>query len=148
MAKINELTTPQFQFTEQPEKPATPDAGVVKVYAKSDGKMYFQDDAGTEYQMGMSDTDTDEKVKASSADVASGYLDAKVKNSVEVNGDKLQLKGDAETPGNSKYYGTDGGGTRGFYDIPGNSASALVVENRTSDPESPVVGRVWLRTDL
>ena len=30
----------------------------------------------------------------------------------------------------------------------GQQATALVVENRTSDPGSPVDGQIWLRTDL
>lgn len=29
-----------------------------------------------------------------------------------------------------------------------NAASGLVIENRTSDPPSPAVGQIWLRTDL
>lgn len=31
---------------------------------------------------------------------------------------------------------------RGDYDTP------LILEKRTSDPESPAVGRMWIRTDL
>ena len=27
-------------------------------------------------------------------------------------------------------------------------ATALVIENRTSDPSSPATGQIWLRTDL
>jgi hypothetical protein len=34
----------------------------------------------------------------------------------------LQLVGDASAPGNSKYYGTNGSGTRGYYDLPSVSA--------------------------
>jgi len=30
----------------------------------------------------------------------------------------------------------------------GQQATALVVENRTSDPSTPVDGQIWLRTDL
>ena len=38
----------------------------------------------------------------------------------------LSLVGDAATPGNSKYYGTDGTGSRGYHDLPaGGGASAL-----------------------
>lgn len=33
--------------------PSTPSAGKVRVYAKSDGNMYFKDDAGTEVPMGL-----------------------------------------------------------------------------------------------
>lgn len=32
--------------------PSTPAAGTVKVYAKSDGKIYRKDDAGTEAELG------------------------------------------------------------------------------------------------
>jgi hypothetical protein len=34
-------------------------------------------------------------------------------------GSPIQLAGDMVSPGNSKYYGTDGTGTRGFWDLPG-----------------------------
>ena len=27
-------------------------------------------------------------------------------------------------------------------------ATSLVIENRTSDPSTPVAGQIWLRTDL
>ena len=30
----------------------------------------------------------------------------------------------------------------------GQQATGLCVENRTSDPPSPAVGQIWLRTDL
>jgi len=33
----------------------------------------------------------------------------------------VKLSGDASTPGNSKYYGTNGGGTKGYYDLPTTS---------------------------
>lgn len=33
-------------------------------------------------------------------------------------GDPVKLVGDEETPGNSKYYGTDGAGTKGYHDLP------------------------------
>lgn len=32
--------------------------------------------------------------------------------------------------------------------VRGESATLLVIENRTSDPSSPATGRIWLRTDL
>lgn len=46
----------------------------------------------------------DEKVKASATDPVSGFLDEKVKNSVEVDNDKLQLVWDEETPDNYRSY--------------------------------------------
>lgn len=33
----------------------------------------------------------------------------------------LKLSGDSASPGNSKYYGTNSGGTKGFYDLPTGS---------------------------
>ena len=38
-----------------------------------------------------------------------------VKNSVEVHEEEIQLVGDEDAPGNSKYYGTDGSGNKGWY---------------------------------
>jgi len=59
------------------------------------------------------DADTDELVAASSGDTA-GYLDAKVKNSIEVDSNDLQLVGDEAAPGNNKVYGTGAGGAKGW----------------------------------
>jgi len=36
----------------------------------------------------------------------------------------------------------------GDVDFNQQQATAFVVENRTSDPSSPVDGQIWLRTDL
>ena len=52
----------------------------------------------------------------------------------------IQLLGDLATPGNSKYYGTDGTGTKGWYSLPAGGSSmrfgftgedATAAENRT-----------------
>ena len=54
-----------------------------------------------------------------------------IKKQMSVTGDAsgLKLDGDANTPGNTKYYGTDGSGTKGFHSIPSsgevNTASNL-----------------------
>ena len=45
----------------------------------------------------------------------SDYLDQKVVKSIVVNSNKLELSGDSAAPGASKYYGTNSGGTKGFY---------------------------------
>ncbi len=58
--------------------------------------------------------DTDIYVKGSASDTA-GYLDSKVKNSIVVDSSKLQLSGDAASPGNSQLYGTNSSGTKGWY---------------------------------
>lgn len=41
-----------------------------------------------------------------------------VQRSVVVDSGKAQLSGDVDSPGNSKYYGTNGSGTRGFFNLP------------------------------
>lgn len=39
----------------------------------------------------------------------------------------LSLVGDSSTPGNTKYYGTDGTGSKGFYDIPTSKHITLAI---------------------
>lgn len=41
----------------------------------------------------------------------------------------LKLSGDAATPGNSKYYGTDGAGTKGFFSLPTDFITAVADTN-------------------
>ena len=43
--------------------------------------------------------------------------------SVTISGSGLQLTNDAATPGNSKYYGTDGSGVKGFFSLPTGSGT-------------------------
>jgi len=59
------------------------------------------------------------RVRASLTDTEQGFLDAKVQKSITVNGTdhKLELDGDEASPGNSKYYGTDASGTKGFHAV-------------------------------
>ena len=51
MAKIDEIELTQLQFAEG-AAPASPSAGVVKIYAKTDGLLYSKDSAGTEICLG------------------------------------------------------------------------------------------------
>lgn len=53
-------------------------------------------------------------------------IDVEVKGSLEIDEDAIQLEGDNATPGNSKYYGTDGSGTKGFHDLPSVGTSTAV----------------------
>lgn len=85
-----------------------------------------------------------------------------------------KLEGGAVSPGSNKAYGTNSSGTKGFFDVAdlgtdqiltgqktlnslklGGNADcnkkqlvSAVIENRTSDPDSPVAGQIWLRTDV
>ena len=79
-------------------------------------KQYPTDDVWYYYPP----TETDEKVKADSGDPTTGYLNAKVQNSITVDtsAHKLQLVNDSISPGASKYYGTNSGGTKGFFNLP------------------------------
>ncbi|HYF55017.1 MAG TPA: hypothetical protein VEA41_12230 [Salinarimonas sp.] len=44
--------------------------------------------------------------------------------SITSDGSGIKLSGDAASPGNSKYYGTNGSGTKGFYDLPGGGGGS------------------------
>jgi hypothetical protein len=46
-----------------------------------------------------------------------------VKNSIEINTSDIQLVGDVASPGNSKYYGTDETGSKGFFGLPASGSS-------------------------
>ncbi len=85
-----------------------------------------------------------------------------------------KLQNGAASPGNNKAYGTNSVGTKGFFDVMdlatnqiltaektfnnlklGGNANcdkkqlvAAVIENRTSDPGTPVTGQIWFRTDI
>jgi hypothetical protein len=61
--------------------------------------------------------------------------------SIDVDASGLKLKGDAASPGNSKYYGTDGSGTKGWYALPASGMSNpmttlgdLIYEDATPAP--------------
>lgn len=59
-------------------------------------------------------------------------LSAKYQMSITADGSGLKLSGDATTPGNSKYYGTNGSGTKGFFNLPTFSsipATGVVVDD-------------------
>lgn len=104
----------------------------------------------------MPDANSPSKLKADISDTTPEYLDGLIDTAVfQVSaGDKLQIKdGGVETakleggmasPGGSKYYGTNSAGTKGFF----TRGTDFVIENRTSDPASPVAGQIWFRTDV
>lgn len=51
-------------------------------------------------------------------------LDVRVQMSVAIDASGVKLSGDAATPGNSKYYGTDSSGTKGFFSLPSGALSS------------------------
>lgn len=50
--------------------------------------------------------------------------DVKTQMSITSDVSGLKLVGDSSSPGNTKYYGTDGSGTKGFFSIPATGVSA------------------------
>lgn len=87
----------------------------------------------------LTDTDTVNLTYTDASDAITADVRTQKSITSDVNG--IQLDGDAASPGNSKYYGTDGGGIKGFYDLPtasqnlndvltiGNDAGALQIKN-------------------
>jgi hypothetical protein len=55
-----------------------------------------------------------------SYDDAENEISASVKTQMSITSDSsgIKLDGDADTPGNSKYYGTNASGTKGYHDLP------------------------------
>lgn len=51
-------------------------------------------------------------------DAGTKIISPVVKNSIELNSNVPQLKNDSATPGNTKYYGTNGAGTKGWFGFP------------------------------
>lgn len=94
----------------------TPDFLSSKLVAGEDMDLTVLNPGANEtIQINNTMPELDEMVKASADDPTTGYLDAKVKNSIEVNSDDLQLVGDADAPGNTYYYGTNAEGAKGWH---------------------------------
>lgn len=51
--------------------------------------------------------------------------DVRTQMSLTSDASGIKLSGDASTPGNSKYYGTDSGGTKGFFSLPAGGSGTV-----------------------
>lgn len=73
---------------------------------------------------GVSDTSTVDMTNTS------GTVSASVITQMSITSDAsgVKLSGDASSPGNSQYYGTDGGGTKGYYSLPTAVSAATQAE--------------------
>jgi hypothetical protein len=58
--------------------------------------------------------------------------DVKTQMSITSDSSGIKLQGDSATPGNTKYYGTNGAGTKGFYDIPAVGSAGDIQETSFS----------------
>lgn len=59
--------------------------------------------------------------------------DAKVQMSLTSDASGLKLSGDTAAPGNTKYYGTDAGGIKGFHDMPAGGSAVKTVQIKIMD---------------
>ena len=67
------------------------------------------------------------QIATNTSDIAGKRNTTAQKNSIEDDGGDLQLVGDSASAGNDKYYGTNGTGTKGFYDLPSSSSGVQSV---------------------
>lgn len=65
--------------------------------------------------------------------------DVQVGQSVSYSGRVLSLVNDSSTPGNSKYYGTNGSGTKGFHDLP-SGGGGVSINTLTKSADQNVTG--------
>lgn len=92
--------------------PATDTIPVANVPDLTSAKITDFTEAAQDAVGAMADTDT-----LNYAD-ATPELSVKFQMSVTADASGLKLSGDEASPGNSQYYGTDGSGTKGFFDLP------------------------------
>jgi len=69
------------------------------------------------------------KVKTGITDTGENYLDSKVAKSlaIDATNSKIQLVNDELSPGNNKFYGTNGSGTKGFYTVTGGASTFITL---------------------
>jgi len=98
-------------FTELSDCPNT--------YVGQENKVLKVNALGTGVVFGAPGISPDEQVKTDAADPTTGYLGDKVGNSLAANltSHIVEFVNDSAAPGNYKYYGTNGSGTRGWNDL-------------------------------
>lgn len=65
--------------------------------------------------------------------------DAIYQMSITADGSGLKLSGDAATPGNSYYYGTNGAGTKGFYTLPQSADVGALTDSTGGTADTTLV---------
>lgn len=71
------------------------------------------------------------------ANTGSFQINVRTTQSIVIDGtNNLALSGDATTPGNSRYYGTDSGGTKGYFALPADTGITELTGGVTAGPGS------------
>lgn len=72
-------------------------------------------------------------------------FDARYQMSITADSGGLKLSGDAASPGNSKYYGTNASGTKGFFDVPISGTYTPTLTNVANLDASTVYDAQFMR---
>jgi hypothetical protein len=93
--------------------------------------LYFNDELAQD-AVGAALINTD--TVSLSYDDANNQISATVQTQMSItsDGDGIKLDGDSSVPGNTKYYGTNSSGVKGFYDIPAVGSSGDIQETSFS----------------
>lgn len=109
--------------------------------------LYFTDERAQDAVGGMvADTDTLDLTYTDATPELKG--DVKKQMSITSDASGLKLSGDATTPGNSKYYGTDSGGTKGFYSLPAGGNDAAPFFGTGADGDVTIAADTTVTSDL
>lgn len=148
------LTGPQIEADVRLQMSVTSDVSGVKLSgdeaSPGNSQLYGTDSSGVKgwYDqpsgtVTVADTDTIDLT------LTGPVLESDVRAQMSITSDAggLKLSGDATTPGNSKYYGTDGTGTKGYYDLPaaggGGGGGAGGMDDRTAETAEAGVTVAW-----
>lgn len=117
--------------------PADPDADKFLMWDDSASSLVWADAGGTytdemaQDAVGGMIADTDTINMTYTDGTPELKADAKVQMSITSDASGLKLSGDSATPGNSKLYGTNSSGTKGWYDQPTGSSSSAITTDTT-----------------
>jgi hypothetical protein len=122
------------EFLEVAHQPDDPGGGTLKSSAVNAAGAVMNSDTATSdmgFVVDEDDMASNSATKLPTQQSTKAYIDSGLaskrgtsaqKNSIESNAGDLQLVGDTASPGNSKVYGTNGSGTRGWYSAAGGGS--------------------------
>jgi hypothetical protein len=98
-----------LELAEQSGSPGTPSSGFGRIYAKTDNKLYFKNDAGTEVELGIGSTIATSTIQAADASgIAFKENGATTTGSIADDGSWVFGISQASNPGKHIIYGTQG----------------------------------------